>query len=123
VPGTPDFINAVIVGIWHGPIDNLFSLTQKVEILSGRPENHSRYSDRTLDIDIIFFGELQIDTPLLTVPHPEAANRLFVLVPLEEVAGNWIFPGKDIAVSDFLNPLRNTEEFKSFQSAKLSEKF
>lgn len=121
--GTPDFINAALSGVWHDTLESLFTLTKKLEVLSGRPENHTPNSDRTLDIDIIFFGQFQVISSSLTIPHPETLNRLFVLVPLEEAAGDWIYPGKNITVSKLLDSFRNTEDFELFNKSRLPELF
>lgn len=123
LPGTPDFINAALSGVWHDSLEKLFTFTKELEISSGRPENHPRNSDRPLDIDIIFFGELQMRTASLTIPHLEAEKRLFVLLPLEEVAGSWIFPGKKLTVSEFLGSFRTSEDFRTLKASKLSENF
>ena len=52
-----------------------------------------KWAPRTLDLDIILYGEQTIDNSHLTVPHPEMANRLFVLQPLFEIAGDIEIPG------------------------------
>lgn len=85
-PGTPDFYNAVCVGYWPGGAEELLDLTQSVERASGRPAEHRSDQARTLDIDIILFGDERINTPRLIVPHPGAGNREFVKAPLREIA-------------------------------------
>lgn len=117
-PGTPDFINAALTGNWSGSVEELHELCRLLEVKNGRPRDHESYVSRTLDIDIVFFGSEIINTPDLTIPHKEASNRLFVLVPLAEVAGDWFFPGTGSTVNDVLDPFRNSDEFKA-----LSESF
>ena len=56
-----------------------------------------RWGPRTIDIDILLFGEQVIDDPKLIVPHPRLGERLFVLVPLHEVAPDITFGGKTVA--------------------------
>src|SRR3569833_577840 len=51
-----------------------------------------RYGSRTIDIDILFFNSDIIRLPLLTIPHPEVANRRFALVPMDEIAAGYIHP-------------------------------
>ncbi len=64
----------------------LLELAHKVEALHGRErERELRWGPRTLDIDILLYGDLAFDEPDLTVPHPQLTERAFVLVPLAEV--------------------------------------
>ena len=60
---------------------------KRIEALAGRKPG-KRWGPRSLDIDIITYGDQKIKTPWLTVPHPEATKRSFVLVPLLEIAPN-----------------------------------
>jgi 2-amino-4-hydroxy-6-hydroxymethyldihydropteridine diphosphokinase len=64
------------------------------------PENErlERYIDRTLDIDILFYGNAILNEPDLIIPHPKIESRNFVLLPLSELAPNWIHPvtGKSV---------------------------
>ena len=85
-PGTPDFQNAVCVGSWPGSAEELLDLAQSIERAFGRPANHRSDQARTLDIDIILFGEDRINSGRLTVPHPRARKRTFVTEPLREIA-------------------------------------
>jgi len=92
VPGTPDFSDQALTGMWHGTLRELFSLCQALERAAGRPEKHSSREARTLDIDLILFGGTVSDAPKLTIPHPRARERRFVLEPLAEIAPDWRFP-------------------------------
>jgi len=109
LPGTPDFINCVMIGKWNKTPEELISLTQKIEIALGRPKAHERNTSRTLDIDIILFGEMTIFTGKLTIPHPLAKERVFVLVPLNEIAPDWIFPDTGKTVNAILKELLSRE--------------
>ena len=93
VPGTPDFKNQALVGRYEGEPEILFDLLQELERENGRPAVHSSQESRTLDCDLILWGEEIIDTPRLTVPHPRAVMRQFVLEPLAEIAPEMRFPG------------------------------
>lgn len=84
-PGTPPFLNAVLSGYWNGTPEELLTLCRKIEAECGRPNDHTPYTNRTLDLDIILFGDLRMDTPCLTIPHPRAHMRSFVLDPLSEI--------------------------------------
>ena len=63
----------------------------RIEAECGR-ERLVRWGDRTLDIDIIFYGQKIIREDMLSVPHPEYAERDFVLVPLKEIAPEFVCP-------------------------------
>lgn len=65
----------------------LLDETRKIEKQMGRKQKTRKaYTDRIIDIDILFYDDLIIDTPELTIPHPHIAEREFVLVPLAEIA-------------------------------------
>ena len=101
-PGTPDFINAVVTGLWRGSPQGLKTVCQRIEVEAGRPREHPRWSSRSLDIDIILYGRAIISDHDLSVPHPAAMSRLFVLLPLSEIAGEWGFPGVGMTVKELL---------------------
>jgi len=107
VPGTPDFSDQALTGIWHGTARELFALCQKLERDAGRPENHSSREARVLDIDLILFGDEISDDPALTIPHPRARRRLFVLGPLAEIAPDWHFPDTGTTILREFNRLSN----------------
>ncbi len=92
VPGTPEFSDQALTGSWPGTARELFAICQQLERDAGRPERHSSREARTLDIDIILFGDAVSDAPELTIPHPRARKRRFVLEPLAEIAPDWRFP-------------------------------
>ena len=92
VPGTPDFLDMAVTGQWNGTAEELLALCQRMEREAGRPEIHSSRESRILDCDIILFGEEAIHSPRLTVPHPRARERRFVLEPLSEIAPAMRFP-------------------------------
>ena len=80
----PDFINAVaLVDSTLSP-QMLLTALQALELRAGR-ERPYRNAPRTLDLDLIFYGNEVLQTPTLTLPHPRWQERAFVLVPLMEV--------------------------------------
>ena len=99
VPGTPDFQNMAVLGFWQGSPRELLNLTQRIERESGRPAQHSSREARTLDIDIITFGEEILREDDLIIPHPRAQQRLFVLESLAEIAPDLRFPDSSQTVS------------------------
>ena len=80
----PEFVNAVaIYETGLQPLELLDAL-QNLENIAGR-ERPFANAPRTLDLDIIFYGDVALDTPRLTVPHPRWQERAFVLKPLAEI--------------------------------------
>jgi 2-amino-4-hydroxy-6-hydroxymethyldihydropteridine diphosphokinase len=98
VPGTPAFVNAVLVGTWHGCARSLLRTCQSLETEFGRPREHSQHAARALDLDIVLVGRERLSWPELVVPHPRMERRLFVLVPLAQLAGDWFVPGAGLTV-------------------------
>ena len=84
-PGAGAFVNAAMSGYWDGTPSGLLALCKRIESENGRPNAHPHHVSRTLDLDIILFGRETISLPDLTVPHPEAARRGFVMDPLREI--------------------------------------
>lgn len=68
----------------------LLQATQEIERSIGRTEKSKNgvYHDRLIDIDILYYDHLKLDTPELTIPHPHIKERDFVMVPLKEIIGN-----------------------------------
>jgi 2-amino-4-hydroxy-6-hydroxymethyldihydropteridine diphosphokinase len=94
----PDFLNAAvtgstILGAW-ALLDRLLAIERE----RGRERPH-RHAARTLDLDLVLYGDAIIGQPGLTVPHPHFRERVFVLAPLAEIAGEWRDPvtGKSVA--------------------------
>ncbi|MYI02937.1 MAG: 2-amino-4-hydroxy-6-hydroxymethyldihydropteridine diphosphokinase, partial [Gammaproteobacteria bacterium] len=72
----------------------------------------ARNAPRTLDLDLIAWGERTVRGPTLELPHPRLAEREFVLAPLAELAPDWIPPGQSRSVSSLLESLPNAAEVK-----------
>ncbi|RYX95250.1 MAG: 2-amino-4-hydroxy-6-hydroxymethyldihydropteridine diphosphokinase [Comamonadaceae bacterium] len=87
----PDYFNAVAeIRTCLGAPDLLDAL-QHIEQLAGRERPYVN-APRTLDLDILLYGDARIDSPQLTVPHPRMSQRAFVLVPLAEIAPQAVAP-------------------------------
>lgn len=93
-----DFINQAVVVKTPLPPHRVLELALEIEKQLGRKRSGNGYSSRTMDIDIIFFGDSVIDEPDLVVPHPRMHLRNFVLVPLCEILPDFVHPvfGKTI---------------------------
>ena len=95
------FLNGVVVGeTTLAPADLLAALLA-IERMRGRQRPH-RHAARTLDLDLILYGDWVVNEPGLAVPHPRFRERPFVLAPLAEVAGEWVDPVTGQTVSALL---------------------
>lgn len=101
-PPQPDFLNAVAVGRTALPPLELLALLLRLEAESGRDRRGGRDAPRTLDLDLLLYGDLSIDLPGLVVPHPRLARRRFVLVPLFDLRPDLVVPGTGRTVRDLL---------------------
>ena len=88
-----DFINAVVALETAVPPAILLSCLKELERGRGRDFDEQRWGPRTLDLDILVYGEHLIDTEELQIPHPGISDRNFVLLPLREIAADLVIPG------------------------------
>jgi 2-amino-4-hydroxy-6-hydroxymethyldihydropteridine diphosphokinase len=91
VAAQPRFLNAVAIGTTSLSAGELLQQLLSFEAERGR-ERPYEGAPRTLDLDMILYGDEVIDEPGLRVPHPRFRDRLFVLEPLAEIAPDWIDP-------------------------------
>ena len=95
----PEFVNAVAMYDTDLPPLELLDALQNLETIAGR-ERPFLNAPRTLDLDIIFYGDVALDSPRLTLPHPRWQERAFVLVPLAEISPNKVSPALLSSVSN-----------------------
>jgi 2-amino-4-hydroxy-6-hydroxymethyldihydropteridine diphosphokinase len=101
-----DYLNmALMFQTSYSPLMVLQTLL-KIESILGR-KRKERYGPRTIDIDVIFYGNRKIKHPNLTIPHPELASRNFVLIPLNEIAPNFCDPYNQLTVKQMLDNNQN----------------
>ena len=88
----PDYLNAAVALETSLAPEELLNHTQRIELQQGRVRKAERWGPRTLDLDIMLFGNEVINTERLTVPHYDMKNRGFMLWPLFEIAPELVFP-------------------------------
>jgi 2-amino-4-hydroxy-6-hydroxymethyldihydropteridine diphosphokinase len=87
-----NFLNQVVVFDSELAALDILDKTQAIEKELGRVRKTTQYCERTIDIDILFYGDEQIENERLSVPHPRIQERSFALYPLEEVIPEFIHP-------------------------------
>lgn len=85
----PDFFNAVVALDTQLTAPDVLMCLHALEARAGRERPHVN-APRTLDLDLLLYGHARIDSPRLTVPHPRMWQRAFVMVPLADVAPQWV---------------------------------
>lgn len=93
------FLNLVLLAETSLSPQALFFEAKCVEFFLGRKQAKA-YADREIDIDIIFYEDLIIDTEYLKIPHPRALERAFVMLPLLEIASEFIHPGFGLTIKE-----------------------
>lgn len=92
----PDFLNACAAGETDLAPDALLAAAKEIERELGRAPG-PRWGPRAIDIDILALGDLVLNTPDLTLPHPRLTERAFVLVPLAEIVPERVVGGRTVA--------------------------
>lgn len=104
----PKFINCAIEGETNLTPYELLDFCLNIEKEMGRIRE-IRWGPRNIDIDILFYGNLIINSNILTIPHPEIEKRLFVLEPLNEIAPDFIHPILKKTIRNLYNELLSKE--------------
>lgn len=101
-----DFYNLAVSGFFQGSPGDLLVKIQCIEALYGRNRNSTiPKGPRTLDIDIVLFGNSIVQEPFLVIPHERMKNRQFVLVPLVELSDEYSDPVTGLLFRDILSQL------------------
>ncbi len=109
----PAFLNqALELSTWL-PAEALLKQLLEIELHAGR-KRVEKYGARTLDIDILFYNQEIIQTAALTIPHPQMANRRFVLEPLNEIAPGYLHPVWRQTISQLLQACPDPLPVKKF---------
>jgi 2-amino-4-hydroxy-6-hydroxymethyldihydropteridine diphosphokinase len=110
-PGDGWFLNGVVQLETDITPKSLLSVLREIERSLGRDEDN-RSGPRTIDLDILFYGERTINEPGLTVPHPRLHHRRFVLMPLSELDPLWIHPTLGRTISQLLAEVKDQPEVR-----------
>jgi 2-amino-4-hydroxy-6-hydroxymethyldihydropteridine diphosphokinase len=100
--GAPKFLNAVIEFDYEGDPVRLLEQLSQVEESLGRRRDHPKNVSRTVDIDLLYCGDRQIDNERLQLPHPQMHSRKFVLQPLADIRPHLVLPGQRKTVRELL---------------------
>ena len=110
-----NFLNAVLKLETALSPQQLLDELQRIETAVFRRERTIPWGPRPIDLDILFFGDLVLDGQGLTIPHPRLHERRFVLVPLAEIAPNFIHPARGNSVAELLANLTGNERVTRFE--------
>ncbi len=106
--GAAKFLNAVIEFGYSGEPEELLRALATIEKMLGRPGAHPRNVSRPIDLDLLYFGELVIETGELQLPHPRIVEREFVLRPLADIRPDLVLPEQDEPIRALLLRLSPT---------------
>ena len=107
-PGAKAFLNAAIEFSYSGVPAELFQQLKQIELSLGRPRRHARNVSRPIDLDLLYFGEMTLETERLHLPHPRMLKRRFVLEPLAEIRPDLILPGQKETIGEALASLEQS---------------
>jgi 2-amino-4-hydroxy-6-hydroxymethyldihydropteridine diphosphokinase len=113
-PDAGAFLNAVIEIEYDGQPITLLDGLQHVEAALGRPSKRPRNAPRTIDLDILYAGNLVLSNDEVVIPHPRLHLRRFVLAPLADVRPDLILPGQHDAIATLLAQLRDPARVEVF---------
>jgi len=112
--GAEKFLNAVVEFDYEGDPANLLKQLSRIEEGLGRRHDHAKNVSRTMDIDLLYCGERNIENERLQLPHPRMHLRKFVLQPLADIRPDLILPGQKKTVSESLRELGDSGEVIRF---------
>ena len=115
----PQFYNIVMHIRTIYTLDDFFKKTKSIEMNMGRPVNPKKNSPRIIDIDLLTFSNMIVDTRSLILPHPRLCRRKFVLKPWYELDPQFIVPAYNKSVSDLLNDVKDVSKVCKLQTVEL----
>jgi 2-amino-4-hydroxy-6-hydroxymethyldihydropteridine diphosphokinase len=99
------YLNCVVIAETRLTPEAFSASVHAIEDRLGRTRGDTPSLPRTIDIDLIAFGDLRAASPALALPHPRARERRFVLQPLADLRPGFVFPGDSLTVADLLRAL------------------
>ena len=114
-PGAQEFLNAVLEFEYKGEPAVLLERLLQIEQLLGRERNHPSNMSRNIDIDLLYFGGIEIDNQKLQVPHPRLHLRKFVLQPLADIRPDLILSNQMKSVRELLAQVDNSGKVSRFK--------
>ncbi len=109
-PGAGKFLNAVIELEYDGAPVDLLNELRTIEVSLGRELEHERNKSRTIDLDLLYFGDGKIDNEELQLPHPRMHLRKFVLASLADIRPDLILPKQTKTVRELLAQLDESDK-------------
>ena len=106
--GAARFFNAAIEFGYSGEPEELLRELGVIERMLGRPAAHARNVSRSIDLDLLYFGEVVVETSYLQLPHPRIVEREFVLRPLADIRPDLVLPEQDEPIGVLLLQLSPT---------------
>jgi 2-amino-4-hydroxy-6-hydroxymethyldihydropteridine diphosphokinase len=104
--GEPDFYNGVVaIDTDVSPITLKWNVLRAIEAALGRRRGADRYESRTIDLDLLVYGDSVLSTDELTLPDPDILERAFVAVPLYEIAPELVLPGFRVPIRQIAEQL------------------
>lgn len=119
----PDYCN----GVWeilttHSPHSLKFHVLRPIELELGRIRIQDSYASRTIDLDILVYGQEVMSTDDLTLPDPDIYTRPFISIPLAEIAPHLILPDTGEGIKDIANTMKRTQMMPAHQMTELLKK-
>ena len=106
-PGAANFLNTALEFSFAGEPLSLLRGLAMIEKLLGRPSDHAKNVSRVIDLDLLYFGALEVESMELRLPHPRIAEREFVMRPLADVRPDLILPQQTQTVSELLDRIQD----------------
>lgn len=113
----PDFINLALEARTDLLPNELLKQTQQIELDMGRVRKR-KWGERLIDIDLLYYGSEIIDEADLHLPHPGIPERNFVLIPMLEIAPDWLDPRRQKTIEELYEASRDTGEVRWLESAE-----
>jgi 2-amino-4-hydroxy-6-hydroxymethyldihydropteridine diphosphokinase len=101
-PVQPDYVNGCVVVQTRRSPPDLLHLLMEIEQQFGR-QRTEHWGPRTLDLDLLLYDSVVLETPTLSLPHPHMTERAFVLVPLAELLPDWVHPVSGLTIQQHRN--------------------